>query len=394
MEEGSVTNGEPLELYLHIPFCVKKCAYCDFLSAPATDDVIEDYVGVLKQEIMQKAACVSERNVTSIFFGGGTPSLLSSMQIMELMETVRKAFQIDPDAEITMECNPGTVTAGKLLAMKVAGINRLSIGLQSAQDGELRTLGRIHRNADFLSCYELARKAGFQNLNIDLIYGFPGQTAESFSKTLREVCGLLPEHISVYRLIIEEGTPFYDWYHRDAERRDAGEIPKILPTEEEEEKMEQALRKILSQHGYQQYEISNYARQGKACRHNIGYWTGVEYLGLGLGASSMMDACRFQNTSDLSEYMKEDFSPREKIHLTGEMQMEEFMFLGLRMLCGVQKHEFYKRFGRDLMQVYGRQIRKLSAMGLLTETTEDVRLTARGVQLGNVVFAAFLKSGT
>ena len=379
-----------MELYLHIPFCVKKCAYCDFLSAPATDDTIQDYVGALKKEIIQKAACVPKRSVRSIFFGGGTPSLLSAKQIMELMETVKRSFFIEADAEITMECNPGTVTEGKLFAMKVAGINRLSIGLQSAQDRELQTLGRIHRNADFLSCYEMARKAGFQNINVDLIYGFPGQTAESFSKTLQEVCGILPEHISVYRLIIEEGTPFYDWYHKDLERRDAGELPKILPTEEEEEKMEQALRRILPRHGYQQYEISNYARQGKVCRHNIGYWTGVEYLGLGLGASSMMNACRFQNTSDLSEYIKEDFEPREKIQLTKEMQIEEFMFLGLRMLCGVRKHEFYKRFGRDLMQVYGGQIRKLTALGLLTETTEDVRLTARGVQYGNQVFAAFL----
>lgn len=382
-----------MELYLHIPFCVKKCAYCDFLSAPATDDTIAEYVEALKTEIRQKAACVSKRSVSSIFFGGGTPSLLSEKQITEVMDVVRKSFFVDPDAEITMECNPGTVTARKLSAMKTAGINRLSIGLQSAQDNELATLGRIHRNKDFLACYEAARKAGFQNINVDLIYGFPGQTAESFSHTLHEVCGLLPEHISVYRLIIEEGTPFYDWYHTDAERRDAGEVPKILPTEEEEERMEQALCKVLSVHGYKQYEISNYARQGKACRHNIGYWTGVEYLGLGLGASSLLDGCRFQNTAEMAEYLNEDFSPREKKRLTKEMQMEEFMFLGLRMMCGVQKHEFYKRFGRDMMQVYGKQIRKLTAMGLLTETTEDVRLTARGVQLGNVVFAAFLESG-
>jgi len=210
-----------MELYLHIPFCVKKCAYCDFLSAPATDDTIQDYVGALKKEIIQKAACVPKRSVRSIFFGGGTPSLLSAKQIMELMETVKRSFFIEADAEITMECNPGTFTEGKLFAMKVAGINRLSIGLQSAQDRELQTLGRIHRNADFLSCYEMARKAGFQNINVDLIYGFPGQTAESFSKTLQEVCGILPEHISVYRLIIEEGTPFFDWYHKDLERRDA-----------------------------------------------------------------------------------------------------------------------------------------------------------------------------
>ncbi len=379
-----------MELYLHIPFCVKKCAYCDFLSAPATDDVRNEYVEALETEIKQKAACVSKRSVNSIFFGGGTPSLLSEKQITELMDVVRESFFVEPEAEITMECNPGTVTARKLSAMKAAGINRLSIGLQSAQDSELVTLGRIHRNKEFLACFEAARKAGFQNINVDLIYGFPGQTAESFSHTLHEVCGLLPEHVSVYRLIIEEGTPFYDWYHTDAERRDAGEVPKILPTEEEEERMEQALRKILSAHGYEHYEISNYARKGKVCRHNIGYWTGVEYMGLGLGASSMMDGCRFHNTPDLKEYINGDFDAQEKVRLTKEMQMEEFMFLGLRMLCGVKKHDFYERFGRDMMQAYGSQIKELVGQGLLEENTESVRLTQRGAELGNIVFAAFL----
>lgn len=421
---ANIKTGGALELYVHIPFCVRKCGYCDFLSAPADNVTISRYVACLQHEIAYKAACLTDRSVCSIFFGGGTPSLLSAKQVADLMASIRAHFFVEPDAEVTMECNPGVFCGGwrqpdgisvvspyghalkQLAAIRKAGVNRLSIGAQSMHDSELATLGRIHQKEDILRCFEAARAAGFQNINVDLIYGIPGQTKVSFLTTLQQVCALLPEHLSIYRLMIEEGTPFFERYHADELQRDAGEIPSLLPAEEEEAGMEQAISAILPAHGYARYEISNYARKGKTCRHNIGYWTGVPYLGLGLGAASMLrevnahaaavlglaqeGSWRFSNTKELAAYLSGHYVSSDAVKLTREMQMEEFMFLGLRMLCGVSKSAFYERFRRPAGIVYGAQIDRLKKQGLLEETETMIRLTPGGVSFGNVVFAEFL----
>ena len=261
---------QPLELYIHIPFCVKKCAYCDFLSGPAGEKEKEEYVKMLVDEIRNCPDTVQNYRVISIFFGGGTPSLLTGEQIGRLMDTVREIFTLDEDAEITMEMNPGTVTEEKLRKYRQAGVNRLSIGLQSVNDEELRLLGRIHTYEEFREAYHLARANGFSNINVDLISAIPGQTVESWRRTLEQVMALSPEHISAYSLILEEGTTFYKKYVED----EAKEGPK-LPDEDAEREMYHRTREFLKDRGYERYEISNYARPGMECRHNLGYWTGV-----------------------------------------------------------------------------------------------------------------------
>lgn len=383
--------GSALELYVHIPFCVKKCAYCDFLSAPAGEDVISRYLTMLEREIRIKAVCLQNRKITSIFLGGGTPSLLSGEQIAGLMRVIRSSFDIKEDAEISLECNPKTADLNKLSQIREAGFNRISIGCQSVQDEELLTLGRVHDRDDFFSCFAQARTAGFTNINVDLIYGFPGQTPASFSSTLKQVCETAPEHLSVYRLIIEEGTPFFEKYDQDGQDRDAGKRPRFLPTEEEEEEMEKALSEVLSSYGYRQYEISNYAKPGHECRHNTGYWTGVDYLGTGLGASSCLNGNeRFSNTADLSSYLKGDCRPINRKRLDKQMQMEEFMFLGLRLVSGIEEDQFLRKFGRPVTDIFGKQIRDGMQQGLLAEHDGRLFLTKKGMRFGNIVFASFL----
>ncbi|MCD7819512.1 MAG: radical SAM protein, partial [Lachnospiraceae bacterium] len=303
-----------LEIYIHIPFCVRKCAYCDFLSVAAGREQRDRYVKTLLEEIRSgipvNAPYAEDGDyiVTSVFFGGGTPSVLPADQIAEIMGALRSQFRFSEDAEISLECNPGTF--GELLpddsgfpACELGGtsaagtkpeewfgcgINRLSIGLQSADNAELAQLGRIHTWEIFLESYEKARQAGFRNINIDLMSALPGQTAASWEKTLRQVLQLAPEHISAYSLIIEEGTPFYQKYHEDDLRRMNGAQPLYLSSEEEERKMYVLTGALLDEAGFQHYEISNYARPGLECRHNIGYWQGTEYMGFGLGASSFL----------------------------------------------------------------------------------------------------------
>ena len=361
---------QPLELYIHIPFCVKKCAYCDFLSGPAGEKEKEEYVKMLVDEIRNCPDTVQNYRVISIFFGGGTPSLLTGEQIGRLMDTVREIFTLDEDAEITMEMNPGTVTEEKLRKYRQAGVNRLSIGLQSVNDEELRLLGRIHTYEEFLEAYHLARANGFANINVDLISAIPGQTVESWRRTLEQVMALFPEHISAYSLIVEEGTPFYEEY---GEGRHADE----LPDEETERKMYWRTKEILSKYGYERYEISNYAKPGYACRHNIGYWERTEYLGIGTGAASLINNSRFN-------YGEEP----EK--LTVSAQMEETMFLGLRMMKGVSKIEFLKMYGESMENVYGNVIRDMEQKGLLEDGEDFVKLTDRGIDVSNYVMSEFL----
>nr|WP_330423200.1 radical SAM family heme chaperone HemW [Blautia sp. OF03-15BH] len=380
-----------LELYLHIPFCVKKCNYCDFLSAPAGEETRAAYVDTLLEEIRGFDE-PEDYEVVTVFFGGGTPSILPGQAILRIMEALREKFSFRKGAEITLEANPGTVDKEKLSFYKKAGINRLSFGLQSADAEELKKLGRIHTWEKFLESFQLAREAGFSNINVDLMSALPGQTKESWEKTLRQVLALQPEHISAYSLIIEEGTPFYQLYEKDVERRDAGEEPELIPSEEEERAMYEATGRILKEQGYLHYEISNYAKPGRECCHNLGYWQRRDYLGFGLGASTLLNPVRYKNTEDLEAYLGGDFSKKEFFVLTKDNQIEETMFLGLRVLEGVSKEQFREQFSCELRVVYRKELEKLEKEGLLEEEGDFVRLTSRGIDLSNPVLAEFLLS--
>ena len=379
----------PLELYIHIPFCVRKCAYCDFLSGPATDLEMRVYVEQLVQEISVQSDFYEGYGVTSIFLGGGTPSILEAEDINRIMEAVYGHFHVEKDAEVTIEANPGTVSLEKLQIYRASGINRISIGLQSADDGELKALGRIHSYDGFLKTYERVRQAGFTNVNIDLMSALPGQTLESWRSTLRKVLMLRPEHISAYSLIIEEGTPFYKAYH---------DHPELLPDEDTEREMYYETKSMLHKQGFERYEISNYAKPGYECRHNIGYWTGIEYLGLGLGASSYIQGFRFHNESDLSLYDKIQMTGTdadEKLHqeitkLSDKEKMEEFMFLGLRMNAGVTREDFAKCFSCSIESVYGETIKHLRQEALLEVAEGRIFLTDKGMDLSNYALAQFL----
>lgn len=381
-------NQKELELYIHIPFCVKKCSYCDFLSAPATEQTKEAYMAALFAEIGGRAKDYKERIVTSIFIGGGTPSLLSGDSIRQLMEHIREGFTLAPDAEITMEVNPGTVTAEKLAAFYGAGINRLSIGMQSAQEQELKILGRIHDFDGFCQVYREAVEAGFTNINVDVMSGLPGQTLASYKDTLEKVLRLepMPQHISAYSLIVEEGTPF-------AAMADRGELP--LPEEDTERAMYEETIEVLAGYGFHRYEISNYALDGYECRHNVGYWIRRDYLGFGIGAASLIGNVRFQNGRDLNAYLAHPLACREEQQsLTTQEQMEETMFLGLRLIRGVSYPEFARCYGQTLEEVYGEVISRNVADGLLTvredETGRRLMLTGRGLDVSNYVMAQFL----
>ena len=380
-----------LELYLHIPFCVKKCNYCDFLSAPAGEETRAAYVDALLEEIRGFDE-PEDYEVVTVFFGGGTPSILPGQAIFRIMEALREKFSFRKGAEITLEANPGTVDKEKLSFYKKAGINRLSFGLQSADAEELKKLGRIHTWEKFLESFQLAREAGFSNINVDLMSALPGQTKESWEKTLRQVLVLQPEHISAYSLIIEEGTPFYQLYEKDVERRDAGEEPELIHSEEEERAMYEATGRILKEQGYLHYEISNYAKPGRECCHNLGYWQRRDYLGFGLGASTLLNPVRYKNTEDLEAYLGGDFSKKEFFVLTKDNQIEETMFLGLRVLEGVSKEQFREHFSCELNVVYRKELEKLEQEGLLEEEGDFVRLTSRGIDLSNPVLAEFLLS--
>lgn len=421
-----------ISIYIHIPFCVKKCQYCDFLSAPADSRAQEVYLRALKQEIREQAARYREYEVQTVFIGGGTPTAVPCENLCEVLKTVFSFYRMNPHAEISMEANPGTVTKEALLSYRKAGINRISIGLQSADDMELKLLGRIHTYRDFQQTYRWAQEAGFTNINLDIMSALPGQSVENYKKTLETVLSLKPQHISAYSLIVEEGTPFYEKYGQESEKLQAtGEKQPDLPSEEEEREMYALTEKLLAAAGYHRYEISNYALPGRECRHNLVYWKRGNYVGFGLGAASMVENVRFENIREMQEYLAEyagvqgteevsaevtqgdaqvlsneqEFSLREDTHseneqelsirenvhpLSPQEQMEETMFLGLRLTEGVSKAEFHRQFGVSMEQIYGEVIRKNTAKGLLIDEAGYVCLTREGMDLSNYVMAQFL----
>ncbi len=383
------TDKLPLSLYIHIPFCKKKCLYCDFLSAPACYRERESYVKALLREISVMAELCTGYRIISVFFGGGTPSLLSSSQMERILSAIRKGYCLDKNAEITVECNPATADLKKLSAYRESGINRLSIGLQSSKDEELKALGRIHTYGQFVDTYFAAREAGFENINVDIMSALPGQTHHSYMDTVRAVIGLMPEHISAYSLIIEEGTPFYERYAKELINGAPAYPP--LPDEETERRMYHDTVTLLQDAGYIRYEISNYARKGMECRHNMTYWTGIEYLGLGLGASSYIKGCRYKNTADMEKYLKMSTPLQEEEHtLTTEDKMEEYMFLGLRLKKGVSIRLFEKQFQMPMDTVYGAEIEKMKKEGLLLQRGDTLRLSKKGTDVANYVMSHFI----
>lgn len=362
-------KSKSLSIYVHIPFCAKKCLYCDFLSGTATLEEKAEYVKQLKEEIRKESSSYQNYEIQTVFFGGGTPSILSWREIEDILDTLRVHYHFGKHMEISLEANPKTVDAEKLKAYYQMGINRLSFGLQSVKEEELKTLGRIHTYEDFLQNYEQARKTGFSNINIDLMSALPGQTIKSYAESLQKVCSLNPEHISAYSLIIEEGTPFYDRYFGKEE---------YLPSEDEEREMYRLTKAVLAKHGYERYEVSNYAKRGYECRHNNVYWQRGNYVGFGSGAASMVENVRWSNCGEVRHA------------LSKQEQMEEFMFLGLRRMEGISKERFYQEFKEKIENVYGEVLKKLEAEGLLEKKDAFLFLTERGIDVSNYVLAQFL----
>ena len=407
MRDG-VYKMKDISIYIHIPFCIQKCAYCDFLSFPGTEEMQEQYVQKLLWEIRESAPAYREYEVQSVFIGGGTPTSIPAEQIVQVTETLRKCYRIAADAEWSIECNPGTADAAKLSAYRKAGINRISIGCQSVHDRELKRLGRIHSREQFLDCYHSAREAGFENINVDLMSGLPEQQVPDWEDNLRTVAELMPEHISAYSLIIEEGTPFYGRYHRQLELREKGLEPDeilqripvnmqdagLLPSEDAEREMYHRTAEILAEYGYRQYELSNYAKPGRECRHNMVYWQRGDYAGFGLGAASCVNDVRWKNETDLKRYLacgQTADLQTEREELPKEEQRSEAMFLGLRLTEGVDTAAFAQRYGQAPEYYYGQTIDRMRAEGLLEKTEGRLHLSVRGRDLANLVMAEFVE---
>ena len=370
-----------MSLYIHIPFCKQKCLYCDFPSYAGKENLIDDYINALNKEILNKCR---DFKIISIFIGGGTPSYLDEKNLESLFKTIN-LLNLQDIMEFTVECNPGTLNEEKLKIMKKYNVNRISMGMQSPNDSLLKEIGRIHTFEEFKKNYFQARKAGFENINMDLMFGLPDQSLEDWEKTLEDAVSLNPDHISAYSLIIEEGTCFYKLYNNNKLN---------LPSEDDERNMYLITKKILNRHGYHQYEISNYSKDKKECFHNKVYWKCNEYLGLGVSASSFIDEKRFKNIDDIKNYIekiKNNEDITEEVHVNDiKDDMEEFMFMGLRMIEGISLKEFKRRFGRDVCNVYDDAIKNNVKKGLLVLDSEKLYLSSKGIEVSNYVMSDFI----
>ncbi|MBQ3421061.1 MAG: radical SAM family heme chaperone HemW [Clostridium sp.] len=367
-----------IALYIHIPFCKQKCFYCDFPSYACKENLMDDYIKALVKEIDIKC---KNYLIKSLFIGGGTPSHLDYKNLKVLMSAIKK-LNFKEDAEKTMECNPGTVDEEKLKIIKYGSINRLSFGLQTTDDALLKSIGRIHTFEIFKENYYLARKIGFDNINIDVMFGLPDQSVEGWIRSLEEVIKLNPEHISSYSLIIEEGTAFYKLESMDKLN---------LPSEDEERDMYRGGKKFLEAKGYHQYEISNFAKENRECRHNEVYWKCEEYLGVGAASSSFVDEKRFSNIKDIKEYINRINNNESVIEYdyvnTKKDDIEEFMFMGLRMNLGISEKEFERRFGETVDDIYKDVINKNVKLGLLIRNGGRIYLSDKGFEVSNIVMS-------
>lgn len=370
-------------VYIHIPFCATKCYYCAFNTYTFHKAQAKAYLTALRTEMALYASEAAP--LQTIFIGGGTPSILSTNGLDLLFAEIREHFQITTDAEITVECNPGTVDEEKLKVMREARVNRLSFGLQAMHDETLKQLGRIHTVAEFLHSYHLAREHGFENINIDLIFALPKQTMTSWQYTLHEVISLMPVHISAYNLVMEEETPFYEWWK-------AGELH--LPTEDIEADMFQYAIETLTAHGYTHYEICNFARPNRAAKHNLVYWNNQPYIGLGAGACGYVDGVRYTNSRGITPYINA-LSQRNKPiydaeHLTGHAEKAETLMLALRKREGISISDYQHRFGEEIEAEFGNILKKWIDLQLLERTTTHLRFTSRGLFLANEVFVELM----
>jgi oxygen-independent coproporphyrinogen-3 oxidase len=378
-----VFNLKELGIYIHIPFCKQKCYYCDFVSFPLNKEFQKNYITQLKKEINNFLEKNKEIKITSIYIGGGTPSYIDSKYIKEILGL----FDFSKDIEVTIEVNPGTVTLEKLKDYKEAGINRLSIGLQSTEDRLLKMLGRIHNFDKFLETYKLAKEIGFDNINVDLMIGLPNQSIEDIKKSLEEVTKLEPKHVSVYSLIVEEDTVISKKIEREELK---------LPDEEQERNMYWYVKNFLELHGYNHYEISNFALNGFQSKHNLDCWEQKEYRGFGLAAHSYIDKVRFANTNRLEEYMEnceqEDFDVNEIIQEVQDeyMQQQEYMLIGLRKIDGVSIQDFKNKFGENPIFVFRNELNKLVEEQLLQISSDRIKLTNKGLDLANIVWEEFV----
>ena len=372
----------PLAVYVHIPFCKSKCLYCDFNSYAGMDSFHASYFVAVDQELEKYLPTCKDRGIRSIFFGGGTPTAVDPKYLTSILSKL-KPFLVTEDAEVTLECNPGT-GSNSFPALVAAGFNRLSIGVQSVHDTELQALGRIHSFAQFAETFEAARAAGFHNINVDLMFGIPNQTLASWGETVETILALRPEHISAYGLKVEEGTPFAQLEH-------AGQL--LLPEDAEERLMYRVAMKHLASAGYEHYEISNWSLPGYACKHNLVYWTCGEYVGLGAGAHSYLDGRRFGNRAEIQTYI--DAAPDcvnqdEVYDIDRDEQMREYMMLGLRLNAGVSEAEFLARFGVEMRVKFDEQILRLETKGLIAAVDDSIRLTTHGLDFANEAFMEFV----
>lgn len=371
----------PLALYLHVPFCKSKCIYCDFASWSGRESVWERYFACLTEELRSWKERLSDYEVCTVFIGGGTPSLVPETLIVRLLDEVRACAKVHPDAEVTMEANPGTLTPDRLRAYRAAGINRLSFGAQSMNDGLLRRLGRIHTADEVREAVSMARNAGFDNLSLDLMYALPGQTISDWMETLDAAISLSPEHLSAYSLIVEEGTVLCN-------RLERGEID--VPGDDDVIDMQRAALEKLEVAGYHRYEISNFARPGRECRHNIVYWERGEYLGVGCAAHSMMKGVRFENPRSLEEYLSGVLRENE-VALSREDEMEETLMLSTRMTRGMDLEKYSRDFGVDFLKEHRRAAEKLTGLGLIEIADNHLRLTRSGLELQNAVVVELME---
>ncbi len=380
-----------LGLYIHIPFCPRKCYYCDFNSYVLEPEIVEDYLRALASEIDAWGRricreCEGPPAVQTVFFGGGTPTTLPAGRIGEILKGLRRWFRFDAGAEITVEANPGTMDAGKFAGLKDLGVTRLSMGIQSFDDRFLKELGRVHTASEAMEAFRLARAAGFENLSFDLIFALPRQTLSHWQETLTQALNLSPEHISLYSLTIEEGTRFFDLHRR-------GRLP--LPDEETDARMYEYCLDLLPEYGYEHYEVSNFARPGRRCRHNQIYWRNEPYLGFGAGAAGYWEGTRYLNHRPLRRYIADGLRGRFPVasqeSLSPEATMGETMMLGLRLLDGVPRESFRERFGIDPVDRFGPILARLSEWGLLDVDAHHIHLTRRGLMVADTVEAEFLE---